>query len=419
MNFKSAAFRMLGGVSTPLRLAGDIAPSWPSDDYGLYLHVPFCRTLCPFCPYNRVRYSTELYTQFETAVCRELDHYLPILKGRRITSFYIGGGTPTVDPEGLVRLIARTKSVFPGEYPIAVELSPAACDAHILSMLQNAGVSQVSVGVQSLSEIELRRIGRNHNAAAGLEALRECLKAGFTVNADLMFALPNQNNESWRCTLDAVLQTGVHEISTYPMFSFSYTKQLPASDSKSRRAPEKVLRRRLEIARQVAEREGFVRSTVWSWTKPRAAPFSSVTRHRYVGLGPGAASMTGSSFYINTFSVPDYARTVGSRLPIALTMHVPSRLSRIYWLYWSLYALAVSRGEFRERFGGMILDDEFGAPLAIMRRLGWLRENSEGFTVTNAGAYWIHRLQNVYSLRYLERLWGACLREPWPKTVCL
>ena len=419
MDFKSAAFQALAGVSTPLRLTWDTVPSWGTSDFGLYLHVPFCRVLCPFCPYNRVRYSAELYTLFESAVYRELDHYLPILAGRRINSFYIGGGTPTVDPGGLVRLIAHIKAVFPGEYPTAVELSPAASDTHVLSELRKVGVGQVSIGVQSLFDGELRKIGRNHDAVAAQEALRNCLQAGFTVNADLMFALPNQNDDSWCRTLDDVLQIGVHEISTYPMFSFSYTKQNPKSFSKSGRAPEKVLRRRLEIARHAAEREGFVRSTVWSWTRPEAVPFSSVTRHRYIGLGPGAASMTGSSFYINTFSILDYAGAVASRLPIALTMHVPPRLSRIYWLYWSFYALAVSRGEFTAKFGGMNLDREFGVFLGVMRRLGWLSEDTEGYRVTNAGAYWIHRLQNAYSLRYLERLWSACLYEPWPKEVCL
>ena len=403
----------------PPLLTNDTPPSCEVQEAGLYLHVPFCRSLCPFCPYNRVPYSADLYERFEQAVYREIDRYLPMLARCRINSLYVGGGTPTVDAEGLVRLIGHIKGAFPGNYSVAVEMHPSAASQGVLSSLREVGVSQVSVGVQSLADGELRGIGRNHDADAGREALHNCLKAGFTVNADLMFALPDQDDESWRQTVVDTIRTGVHEISTYPIFSFPYTQPRAAPHATPHRAPEKTLRRRLEIARYAAESEGLKRSTVWSWTRPGAPPFSSVTRHRYIGLGPGAASMTGSSFYINTFSVSEYARAVASRLPVALAMRVPQRLDRAYWLYWSLYALRVSSIEFAAKFEGRDLHREFGVLLRPMRLLGWLNEDAEGYKVTNSGAYWIHRLQNAYSLRYLERLWGACLREPWPKEVQL
>jgi oxygen-independent coproporphyrinogen-3 oxidase len=418
-NLKSVLFRLFAGMPGPPLLTGDTPPTFEVQEVGLYLHVPFCRSLCPFCPYNRMRYSADLYARFEHAVYREVERYLPMLAGCRVTSLYIGGGTPTVDAEGLVRLVGHIRGAFPGKYQVAVELHPTAAGPDVLSSLRAVGVSQVSVGVQSLADGELRRIGRNHDAAAARRALHDCLEAGFTVNADLMFALPDQDDESWRQTLVETLRTGVHEISTYPIFSFPYTLPNAAPRAAPRRAPEKTLRRQLEIARCTADSEGFKRSTVWSWTRPGAPPFSSVTRHCYVGLGPGAASMTGSSFYVNTFSVSEYANAVASRLPIALAMRVPQRLDRAYWLYWSLYALHVSRSEFAARFEGRDLSREFGMLLRPMRMLGWLDKDAEGYKVTNAGAYWIHRLQNAYSLRYLERLWGACLREPWPKEVHL
>jgi len=381
--------------------------------------VPFCESPCPFCPYNRVRYSADPYATFEQAVYRELDRYSQILIPCRVDSLYIGGGTPTVNGEGLLRIIERIRRAFPGEYPIAVELHPLAAEQSTLPSLRAAGVSQVSVGVQSLADTELQGIGRNHSAEVARKVLHNSLAAGFTVNADLMFALGEQDDASWQHTVTQTLETGVHEISTYPMFSFPYAESDPRVQQAPRRAPEKTLRRRLEIARLAAEYKGFERSTVWSWTRPNTPRFSSVTRHRYVGLGPGAASMTGDSFYVNTFSVPEYASAVKSRLPVALAMRVSPRLDRVYWLYWSLYALRVSCIDFATKFAGYDLDREFGRILRPMRILGWLARHSDGYTVTSSGAYWIHRLQNAYSLHYLERLWGACLREAWPKEVQL
>lgn len=417
---KSALFRSFAGMPSPPRLTSDTLPSFAGlQEVGLYLHVPFCKSLCPFCPYNRVRHSADLYALFEQAVCRELDRYSEILAGCRINSLYIGGGTPTVNAEGLLRMIARVRRAFPGEYPIAVELHPLAAGRAVLSSLRGAGVSQASVGVQSLVDRELQGIGRNHSAEVAREALHNSLGAGFTVNADLMFALEDQDDASWQQTVAETLEMGVHEISTYPMFSFPYAQPNTGFHAAPHRAPEKTLRRRLEIARLTAEDMGFERSTVWSWTRPNAPRFSSVTRHRYVGLGPGAASMTGNSFYLNTFSIAEYASAVESKLPVALAMRILPRLDRAYWLYWSLYALRISRIDFATKFDGHDLDREFGRLLRPMQVLGWLAEHSDGYAVTNSGAYWIHRLQNAYSLHYLERLWGACSSEAWPKKVQL
>lgn len=412
---KSLLFRALADMPRPPRMTRSAPPECDLPEAGLYLHVPFCASLCPFCPYNRVRYRADLYALFAQGVRREIERHQRSLARCRITSLYIGGGTPTVDPAGLLALIGDIRSAFPGAYPIAVEMHPSGTGDNLLASLRAAGVSQVSVGVQSLSDRELAGIGRSHDAAAARQGLGNCLKAGLAVNADLMFALPDQSDASWQETLDATLGTGVHEISTYPMFSFPYAR----GGRRPSRAPERVLRRRLELARLTAERHGFERSTVWSWTRPGAPRFSSVTRHRYIGLWPGAASMTGASFYVNTFDVPEYARAVATGLPVALAMPVTPRLDRAYWLYWRLYALRVSRSEFATRFDGGDLDQEFGKLLKPCRMLGWLKECTDGYEVSRAGAYWIHRLQNAFSLRYLERLWGACLREPWPQEVAL
>jgi len=74
---------------------------------GLYLHVPFCKNLCPFCPYNRFKYDEKLFDLYEHAVHQEIDLYAPHLKDMKFTSLYVGGGTPTVNLEGLLRIIEQ------------------------------------------------------------------------------------------------------------------------------------------------------------------------------------------------------------------------------------------------------------------------------------------------------------------------
>ena len=338
----------------------------------------------------------------------------------RITSLYVGGGTPTLDREGFVRILQYIRKRFPGDYPVAVELHPHVADPQSLNQLREAGVSQVSVGLQSFDDQDLRAIGRNHNAAAGRTALRNALAAGFNgVNVDLMFAVPGQTEDSWYRTVAETLDIGADEISTYPMFSFPYAQPLGQREQFPHRASERVLRHRLDVACRAAEQKDFQRTSVWTWTRPTKARFSSVTRNRYIGLGPGAASMTGDRFYVNTFSVAAYAEAVSSRLPVALVLQVPPRLDRTYWLYWSLYALHISREQFARSYSGLDLDQEFAIPLRALQGLGLLRRVQTGYDVTHSGAYWIHRIQNVFSLQYLEHVWGACRREAWPQEVAL
>jgi coproporphyrinogen III oxidase-like Fe-S oxidoreductase len=419
--FKSALFRIFTGSWNPAHLI-PATVTLPANlsEAGLYLHVPFCRSLCPFCPYNRQRYTSCAFQAFERAVYREIDQYAESLQNCRISSLYVGGGTPTLDRQGFLRILKHIRKQFPGEYPVAVELHPHVADPQALNELREAGVTQVSLGLPSLADGDLNTIGRHPEAAAGRTALRNALAAGFNgVNVDLIFAVPGQTDDRWYRTLTETLDLGADEISTYPMFSFPYAQPPGRREQLPHRASEQVLRHRLDLACRAAEQKDFQRSSVWTWTRPTKVRFSSVTRNRYIGLGPGAASMTGDRFYVNTFSVAAYAESVSSRLPVALVLQVPPRLDRTYWLYWNLYALHISRAEFAHTYPGLDLDREFRGPLRAMQALGLLRRAPAGYDVTHSGAYWIHRIQNAYSLEYLEQVWGACRHEAWPQEVVL
>lgn len=201
---------------------------------GLYLHVPFCHNLCPYCPYNRVQFDAELFKRYEAAVHQEIDlrarqmaESLVALGGQRpeIVSLYLGGGTPTVVPDSLARLVAHLGEAFgpPGE--VCIELHPSAMEEECLQLLRATGVTMLSVGVESLSDRLLSLIGRSHDAATAEDAVRRALTLGFeAVNVDLMFALPSQTLDELDHDLCRVLDLGVDQVSTYPIFGFPYTE---------------------------------------------------------------------------------------------------------------------------------------------------------------------------------------------------
>jgi oxygen-independent coproporphyrinogen-3 oxidase len=399
-------------------------PPWPEalDRIGLYLHVPFCRNLCPFCPYNRRLYSEESYARFETGVHQEIDLYASRLKGVTIETLYIGGGTPTVDPTALGRIVRHIREAFPGSYDGCVELHPSNMDENCLNKLREIGIRRISVGIESTNDRLLNQLGRSHSGATALDSARRAMAAGFdSVNVDLMFALPTQTLEEWRTDLERVLTVGVDQISTYPLFGFPYSERGRERHlSGIERPAGPLIRSMLTLTHEEAERHQLKQCAVWSWIRGDRHKFSSITRHYYVGFGPSAASMIGSAFYVNTFDVDAYAEAVSRGRPVALVLPVDRRLEMAYWLYWRAYEMQAHEADFQKVFGNEAsLDRSFGKIIRICKVLRLVEGDPADWRATRRGAYWIHRLQNEYSLNYINRLWGTCRREPWPKEVTL
>ena len=421
--WKPLVQKMVTGHWERFRLIPD-EPAFPINlkRIGLYLHIPFCKNLCPFCPYNRVEYTDTLFDLYENAVHTEIELYTPYLKGSEFVSLYIGGGTPTVNLPGLLRILEHLKTNFSLSCDICIELHPGNMDSECLEELKNLGVTMLSVGIESTSDRVLKNIGRNHDGATAISSLRRAVATGFdAVNADLMFALPGQHLNDWKNDLNAVMKEGVDQISTYPLFSFPYSDLGQSQKIRQVKRPEsRLIRSMLNITDSLSTAQGYKRCAVWSWLKPSKKKFSSITRHHYVGFGPSAASMTGNDFYVNTFDVVSYAKALPNKRPIALSMPVDLRLEMAYWLYWRVYELKIQQDDFKDLFGEEYsIESSFSNIVKPLQLAGMLEKRNGGYQVTDSGAYWIHRLQNEYSLNYINRLWGSCRKASWPEEVYL
>ncbi len=418
-----------GSWTAPRMRPGEVAFPAQWKRLGLYLHVPFCRRPCPYCPYNRVEYDESLYRRYEAAVHQEIDLVARRLADARagsgdarprIVSLYLGGGTPTVVPDSLARMVTHITEAFGPASDVCVELHPSAMDDACLEMLQHVGVTMVSIGVESLSDRLLELIGRSHDAAAAEDAVRRAVARGFdAVNVDLMFALPTQTLDELDRDVQRILALGVDQVSAYPIFGFPYTDLGRKLGIKNIRRPRgDLIRRMLDLISRRSYQQGFRQCAVWSFLRPGSKKFSSVTRHHYLGFGPSAASMTGEMFHVNTFSVRQYIKALPDRLPVALAMPVSRRLEMAYWLYWRAYEMNIPRRGFRELFGEE-LDAVYGRLMILLKRLGMIHELNGGYRLTEQAAYWIHRLQNEYALNYIDSLWGRCRNEAWPGQVTL
>ncbi|MGD0651966.1 MAG: radical SAM protein, partial [Verrucomicrobiia bacterium] len=196
------------------------------DSLGLYLHIPFCRQICPYCPYNKELYHPAVAARYTEAVVREIDRYAEIVGSRPVTSFYIGGGTPTMMLQtGLARILKHIYHRFNMQCSIHMESHPNDLNAANLNSIAAMGVEHLSIGVEALQDRHLRTLCRPYTAAEARVAIERAVGKGFKcVNVDLIFALPDQTRDELRQAARTLIEIGVDQIAAYPLFSFPYTK---------------------------------------------------------------------------------------------------------------------------------------------------------------------------------------------------
>lgn len=386
----------------------------------LYIHIPFCNNLCPYCPYFKVKYDSQEVPAYLEAILTEIKTYRKYFGKIEVSSIYIGGGTPTLLIDELKIILESIKRKFSSTGDICLEVNPKDVRPEIISKLKAMGVSLVSVGVQSFINMHLNFIGRKYKPQAVDNSLNQLVSHGFkSVNVDLLFALPKQNIDDIKYDLDKAIDSGVNQITTYPLFTFPYTAIGKYLKLKKVKMPNLLKRHKQYyfIHRYLSEK-GFNRVSVWGFKKGSIPRYSSVTRDKYIGLGAGAGSHLPDGFYLNTFSLEEYIKKCAlNQFPLALYMKFTENMQRYFWLYWRFYDTFISKEEFYSRFG----DDDVRLKrlFSLLSWLNMIKENAAYYELTIKGAFWVHLLQNFFSLRYIDKIWAAAMKEACPCEVAL
>lgn len=399
------------------------APDWTPprvERTSLYLHVPFCRNRCPYCPYTRVAFDAELVEPYTQAALAELDWWAGAIGPAEVTSVYIGGGTPTLALESVARVLERVRALFRLTGEVSIESNPADVDAATVRRLQDAGVRLVSLGVQSFDRELLRTIGRGYEPRVAERALALLAGGGFdSVNADVMFALPGQGAQNVVRDLARAAELGASQLTTYPLFTFPYTsvgtyRRLAAVGMPTLR----VRRAHYRAINGWCADHGFERVSVWGFKRGAGPRYSSVTRDGYIGIGPGAGSHLPDGFVLNTFDVDAWQDAVrGGRSALALRMAFKGEMSGWWWLYWRFYDTRIPLAAIDAALGR----DARKARrwLQLVERAGLAKRADGLLELTEPGAFWLHLAQNHFALNYVNTLWTEARRTPWPHSVAI
>lgn len=379
---------------------------------GAYVHVPFCERICPFCPYNKVRARQDLAARYFAALDREVEAVTGEYRrrfGLPFSSVYVGGGTPTLYPDALADLLAR----LPTSGVRAVEVLPGHATPDRLDRLAANGFTAVSIGAQSFDDAVLRHLGRPHDAATARAAVDAAVGRFDCVDVDLIMDVARETpgpggiepTGSFLADVESCFTAGVDQVSTYPLMRFGYT---PFGRAQHQRRHEHAVLAQVDM---LARRMGYQRRSVWTFNRTGSAPYTSITRRRFLGMGAGATSVTGRDFLVNHFGVPMYASAVeAGNLPLARRLHLGRWAGAGYDAFWQAYAGGISPALLTEAYGRDV--GAFTRVGSVPARWAGLVERADGdLRLTRRGFDIFHDLERAVTYQLIEPLWAEMLRE--------
>jgi coproporphyrinogen III oxidase-like Fe-S oxidoreductase len=372
-------------------------PEAPGRPVHLYVHIPFCFELCPYCSFHRVPFREDLARRYFASLKEELGMYRD--RGYSFSGVYIGGGTPTVMPGELLSLLEVLGDSFsPSE--ISVETNPDRLDRNLLADLAAAGVKRVSVGVQTFDDGLLKAVGRydKYGSSAVLrERLTEARGIVDTLNVDMIYNFPVQTKGMLDEDLRTLLDISPDQVTFYPLMISNLTRVKMRKIMGARgRATEKLFYEAITDALSGTYRP----TSAWCFSKQGASMIDEyiVINDDYVGAGSGAFGLVGGGIYANTFSLEDYeVRIRRGMFPLSARKLFTRRELARYTFLMGLFGLTLDTGLFRERFGASVWQ-LLGPELLFFTLAGALRFEGSRIRLTRKGQYyWVAMMREFFT----------------------
>jgi oxygen-independent coproporphyrinogen III oxidase len=376
-----------------------IAPS-PSDaPVGIYIHIPFCAHICPYCDFNTYAGKDDFIPRYVEAIARELHMRAGETDGRPAATVYLGGGTPSLlEPAQVVRILEAARAsydVLP-DAEITMEANPNGLDPERLSGYRAAGVDRMSIGAQTLDRGGLRRLGRQHEAVDVLQSVRAAREAGFErLNLDFIFGWPGQDRATWQADLRRVLEMGDEGPDHLSLYSLIIEPGTPYADAAARgilQIPDDDEAADLyEDAIATLGEAGWDHYEIANWarTPDRYSRHNAIYWQHgdYLGIGAGAFGTVGGRRVMNHLLPERYVLEIekGS-LPHSNTevLDETTALGETMMLGLRLLDAGVDAEAFTARHGTGLFE-HFAEPIARMEDVGLLERTARGVRLTRRG----------------------------------
>jgi oxygen-independent coproporphyrinogen-3 oxidase len=364
------------------------------DRLGAYVHIPFCVAKCNYCTFNSYAGLERLHRRYVDALVHEIELWARARLPARVSSVYLGGGTPSSLSVELLDTILSTcrQSLNPAPgAEISMEANPGTVSATSLSALRAKGVNRLSLGAQSFDDDALRLLGRIHTAADAKRAYYLARQAGWdNVNLDLIYGIPRQTLEGWKADLSEAIELHPEHLSLYCL---TVEEGTPLAESISRGelpSPDPDLAADMYVyAEKSLADAGYEHYEISNWARASRECQHNVTYWHnlpYVGFGAGAHSFDGRSRCYNTLSPEEYVqRVTEGQKPLAGSQRIDeaTEMSETMILGLRMYE-GVSFRLFEDRFGVSAIRT-YGEQIRELIDLGLLDATANGIRLTDQG----------------------------------
>jgi oxygen-independent coproporphyrinogen-3 oxidase len=306
----------------------------PPELLGLYLHIPFCASICSYCNFNRGLFDPALKAAYVRALEEEIRR---AGDGSAADTIFFGGGTPSVlEPAEVARLIDACRDAFlvAPDAEVTLETNPETVTIDRMEGFRAAGVTRVSLGVQSLDDAELQRLGRTHTSARARTAVSDIRSASFeNVSLDVMMWLPQQGMAEWQATVEGVIQLNPDHISLYLLELYP---NAPLRETMARAAwslaPEDDAAEMYLWAMARLDADGYSQYEISNVTRPGRESRHNLKYWRdgaWLGFGCGAHSTRGAARWKNVASTTEYIDRVSEARNLQMDRQVRTELEQL------------------------------------------------------------------------------------------
>jgi coproporphyrinogen III oxidase-like Fe-S oxidoreductase len=361
----------------------------------LYLHIPFCEKLCPYCSFNRIIFDESLCRDYFRALRLELLLYKK--RGFDFEGIYVGGGTPTVLIDELEETLALAREVFRIR-EISVETNPNHLTDANIAALKRVGVNRLSVGIQSFDSGLLKAMDRFDKYGSG-EAIRDRLKQVLgqfdTLNADMIFNFPAQGMDILNRDLDVLMEIGMDQITYYPLMVSDSTRELV-----SKTLGQVDYRQEERFYHRIVERlvPAYRFSSAWCFSKKTAMIDEYIVDYdEYAGLGSGSIGYLNGTCYANTFNIRQYIAQVGrGEMPLMASRDFGLKDQIRYDFLMKLFGMKLDIPALQKKYEGQFLK-HIWLDLVAFRLAGGLRYDPPDYYLTPRGRYyWVIMMREFF-----------------------
>jgi len=287
---------------------------------GIYLHLPFCRRRCSYCPFA-ISVDLRLSARYHDCLAREIA--VADLPASRVETVYFGGGTPSLSDPGALSSVGRALARFDlgAVREWTIEANPEDFEPDSIGAWRELGVTRLSVGVQSLHDSELRPLGRLHGREGALSAASAAMESGLRASVDVIIGLPGQTPDSFAATLRPLLELGVGHVSLY-ILDLDEDSPLRRRVSAGRVAlpDEDKVAEQYELAIETCARFGLAQYEVSNFARAGEESLHNLRywrREPYLGFGLGAHSFRNGRRWANSRDIGEYMDLLDSgRTPV-------------------------------------------------------------------------------------------------------